>query len=131
MDVILPANLNEELLRLASEVESASMVYRRHALKYARAEHVYRARKATVYTQLVAQDKERPRKEQRTVPALTAEVDILCEQERLHAYLAEALKQASKERLESLRASLSAVQSVAAAVRAEMDLARIGPQRDA
>lgn len=128
-DAFVPVHLNQEMMRLAVDVEKASDTFRRYALRYARAEEVYRHRKAVEYTRIVAEDKARPRKEQRTVAAITAEVDILCENERRTRSLNDALKEAAKERLRALQASLSAVQSVASSIRAEIQLAGTGPRQ--
>jgi hypothetical protein len=124
-----PDDLNVELLRLSNLLEGATLDFTDAAMEYARADNEYRKSKAVSYLAAITDDKALARKERRTIPALEATRDIECEDERLRSLLAEATKEAAKERVLSLRAQLNATQSVAASIRAELELARTGPAR--
>lgn len=117
----LPEDLNRELLRLSGRLEKATTQLRRDSLKFAGAEHAYRRSKAQAY--LTAKTSA----EKATIPQLEALVDKSCEMERAKAYVARAMKESSLELVKSLRAQLSALQSIAATVRSEAELAS-GPQ---
>lgn len=128
MSEILPVQLNEKLMELCHALESAVADYEDAAREFALHEDEYRHQKAVSFLSIVTVDGPRPKKERRTIPAIEATRDIECREERQQAYIARANKEAAKERVLSIRAQLSAVQSVAASVRAELELARTGSQ---
>jgi hypothetical protein len=112
----VPTELNEELIRLSRRLDTAQVELKRAALRQARKEHAYRKAKAEAYPQAEG-----------TVQAREATVDRVCERERLQAKIAGALRDAAMENVRNLRAQLSALQSVCASVRSEMELAGKGP----
>ena len=127
-DHVQPHNLMEELLRLNTILEQATSDYGEAAYDFAIADDAYRKAKAVSYLAAITDDKRKPRKEQRTIPALEATQDIECEQERLQERLCKARKEACKEKVESCRAQLNALQSISAMVRSEMELAGKAPR---
>lgn len=126
---VLPADLVVELLRLSDALGEVTDEYAAAAYEYGEADSGYRKAKAISYLTATTDDKQRPRKEQRTVAAISATVDIECENERLTERLAKARKEATKEKMESTRIQINALQSVANALREEMRLSRTGPER--
>jgi hypothetical protein len=116
----LPEDLKIELLRLCEKLENANDDLEIKANLWANAEHTYRKAKATAYLKFKT-DSSGTR---HTIPVLEAIVDEQCEHQRFDAYLARAQKEAALEKVRSLRAQLSALQSVAASVRAELELTK-------
>lgn len=125
---VLPDDLNGELIRISRLLEGATDEYHEAALEFAVAEDGYRHAKATSYLAAVVHDKTLTRREARTIPSLEATRDLECQDERQRAYLARANKEGARERVLSLRAQLSALQSVASSIRAELELTRTGPR---
>lgn len=82
------------------------------SVEWAHAEDKYRKAKSVAY--LAASG---------TVAERNAHVDKVCSEDRLKAHLAESTKEAKKELVRSLQAQLSALQTIAALIRAEMHLA--------
>lgn len=126
---VLPGDLSMELLRLSDLLGEVTEEYGAAAFEYGEAESMYRKSKAVSYLAAVANDKGKPRKEQRTIPALEATRDIECENERLAERLAKARKEATREKMESTRVQINALQSVANAIREEIRLSRTGPDK--
>lgn len=122
-DTPLPDDLNNELCRLSSALETANTQLREHSHAWALAESNYKGKKATERLQAKADNPKA------TIPELDAMVDLKCSQERQSAYICRALKEADIEYVRSLRAQLSALQSVAASVRSEMEMAAIPQPR--
>jgi hypothetical protein len=118
-----------ELMRLSDLLGDVTDEYGAAAFEYGQAESDYRKAKAVSYLAAVSDDKKKPRKEQRTIPALEATRDIECETERLMERLAKARKEAAKEKMESTRVQINALQSVCNAIREEIRLSRTGPER--
>ncbi len=118
--IITGGELNNRLFRLSDDLREASDELRAAALDMAKKEHRYRSAKATAYLTVKAA----PDNAKATVATLEAMVDKACADEREAAYIARALEKAASENVRSLRAMLSALQSVAAAVRAEIELSR-------
>ena len=110
---VMPEDLESELRRLCLHLETSQGQLRSAGLYYAKKESAYR--KAKAVAQLKADGK--------TVDDRKAQVDRDCGEERLTAYLARAAKEAALENVRSIRAQLSALQSIAASVRSEMELA--------
>jgi hypothetical protein len=118
----LPTDLNAELLRLSTKLEDATDDLQKHSQEYAANEYAYRQAKALAYIKF----QNDPGGGRRTVEMIKAVVDRECERERMNAYLSRAMKEAGLEKVRSLRAQLSALQSVAAAMRSEMEMAGKG-----
>lgn len=110
-DLVTPADLRAEMLRLSRELDAAhdSLVKASH--DWARAENEYRLAKANSYLTSSG-----------TVDARKAQVDKTTSGERVQAHTAEALKVAALENVRNKRAQLSALQSVAHAVRSEVEM---------
>lgn len=111
--VITPRDLVDELLRISKELDSAHDHLVQASRQAADTERDYRKMRATAYVRIQA----------KTVGEREAQVDLMCNQERHEAHLAEALKVAALEKVRSLRAQLSAAQSIASSVRVEAELA--------
>lgn len=109
--------LTQEMLRLSRLIDQGIAALTDQAREYAEAEHDYRQAKAQAWVS--APDG--------TVPERQAWVDGRCAPLRRRRDLAEGLKLAALEAVRSRRAQLSALQTVANALRAEMDLAKYGP----
>lgn len=122
-DQALPEDLNIELLRLSRKLEQATDSLRGAAVEFAEAENDYRRTKAQTY--LVA----KTANEKATIPQLEAIIDRESEKERKRAYLARAMKEATLEQVKSLRAQLSALQTIAATTRTEMEMTRLPQAR--
>ena len=108
--------LLDEMLRLSKKIDDALEFLYRQAREWADAEDAYRAAKARAYLQSSG-----------TVQARQAHVDDVCQEQRHRAHLADAMRQAALEAVRSRRAQLSSCQSIANAVRAEIDMARTAP----
>jgi hypothetical protein len=116
---VLPDDLTQELRRHSQRLETAQAQLKSAGLYYAKKESSYR--KAKAVAQLSADGK--------TVDLRNAQVDLKCSEERLAAYFARAAKEAALENVRSIRAQLSALQSIAASVRSEMELASLPQPR--
>jgi hypothetical protein len=115
--MIVSDDLNEELRRLSRKLETANDQFRSDGHEWARAEDAYKGAKAT---KRLASKADNPKA---TIPELDALVDIGCARERTQAYIARANREASHELVRSLRSQLSALQSIAASVRSEIEMA--------
>ena len=111
-----PEQLNDELDRIIILMDEAQESLERYSTEWAEKENAYRRRKALTYLNATG-----------TVDERKSIVDRECEKERLAAHVAEAMMRASMENVRNKRAQLSAWQTKAGNVRAEMDEAR-GPQ---
>lgn len=120
---VFPADLVTELIRLSHLLGDVTDEYMSAAFEYGEADNAYRHQKAVSYTTITTDEKIKPKKEQRTVAAISALVDIECGTERLAHRLARARKEALKEKIESTRVQINALQSVSNALREEMRLA--------
>jgi hypothetical protein len=111
-DFITPAQLNSEMIRLSRDLDVAhqELVDQSHA--WAKSEGKYRLAKANAYLASTG-----------TVQARQAHVDKVTDSERIEAHLSDALRVAALERVRNVRAQLSALQSVANAVRSEVEMA--------
>jgi hypothetical protein len=123
LEQVLPADLVGELIRLTHLLGDVTDEYMEAAFEFGEADSGYRKQKAISYTTITTDEKSKPKKEQRTVAAISALVDIECETERLTHRLARARKEALKEKIESTRAQINALQSVSNALREEIRLA--------
>jgi hypothetical protein len=104
--------LTEALMQTAADLRQANDDLYKLSVEWAHREDAYRKAKAVAY--LAASG---------TVAERSAHVDKVCSDERLKAHLAEAEKEAKRELVKSLQAQLSALQTIAALMRAEMNLA--------
>ncbi len=112
------SDLVAEMLRLSAKLDDALGFVHRQAAEWADSENDYRLARA----KLVLEAPES------TVDVRAAWVDFRTGPQRRRAHLADAMRQAGLEAVRSRRAQLSACQSVANAVRAEIDLGRTGPE---
>ena len=109
--------LVSEMIRLSRLLDKGVLALVDAAKEYAEAHDRYAAAKATAYLG-----------SEGTVEQRKAHVDQLTGGERRRALLADAMRQACLEAVRSRRQQLSALQSVAAGHRTELELARYGPQ---
>ena len=105
------AELEQNLLATVKELRDANDALEAHSKWYAVADHKYRHAKAVAYLAASGPVKERE-----------SHVDKVCGPEREAAHTAEALMNAAKEKVRSLQAELSAYQTIAGLIRAEMGL---------
>ena len=110
------AELIAEATRLSDKIDQGDIALSRAARKAAEAEMDYRQAKSVAWVQQDAG----------TVPERQAHVDAKVSQQRFARDLAEGERVAALEALRSRRAQLSALQSVAAAWRAEAENSRYG-----
>jgi hypothetical protein len=106
-------DLIAEMTRLSSRLDDAHAELVHRSYEWAKSENKYRLARANSYLASSG-----------TVAEREARVDKATDTERLEAHTAEALKVAALESVRSVRAQLSACQSVANAVRSEMEMAR-------
>lgn len=116
MSTVTTRELNDELLRLSAALDTAVDSLKQAAHEYAVAESNYRDEKAAAWRTAPAG----------TVPEREAHVDRATAEERRHRNLAEGDRLGWLEEVRSRRQQLSALQSVAAAVRGEVELAGRG-----
>lgn len=115
-----------ELQRLSRALDAANDYLRIAATDYARAEDAYRMAKARHQLDARGALEEQGRKGI-TVDDCRAHVDLLTSRERVEAHLTEGLLNAARESVRSRIAQMSALQSVAAAIRGELELSRRAP----
>ena len=108
--------LNKEFIARIKGLDDYNQLLEERLVTSAQAKHDYRKAKAMSYPNTTG-----------TVDDRKAQVDIMCEGERLSAYLADALARAAVESVRCAREQLNALQSVGATMRAEMALAKQGP----
>lgn len=102
-----------ELLRLSKDLLDACNQLTVDAKTAVQKENDYRRAKAIAYLNSDG-----------TVQARQAQVDKVCEKERLEAHLAQAVREAGYERVRSLRTIISAYQTYLNSNRAEAEFAR-------
>lgn len=115
-----------ELGRLSRQLDAANDYLRVASKDYANAEDAYRMAKARHQLDARGALEEQGRRGI-TVDDCRAHVDLLTSRERVQAHLTEALLNAARESVRSKIAQLSALQSVAAAIRGELELSRRAP----
>lgn len=118
-DLSTMPDLISEAMRLSRLIDKGVDALRRAASDAATAEHVYRKAKAAAWATVRSEG-------DRTAAHMQAEVEFRTADQRLERDLAEGERQAALEALRSRRQQLSAVQSLAAAHRAEAEHARYG-----
>ncbi len=111
------ARLEEDLRSTSTELLAECNNQADAARGYAINENAYRMAKAKAYLN-----------SEGTVDARKAQVDMICERERLAAHISEGILDSTRERVRSLRAVLSALQTISAVHRVEADLDRTGPR---
>lgn len=111
-------NLNEDLQSTSKELLEECDILTELAHEYATKENAYRLAKAVAMLKA----------EGKTVDLKKAEVDVICEKERLASHIAEGMLDATRERVRSLRAVLSAMQTIAGSHKAEAQFERTGPR---
>jgi DNA-binding protein YbaB len=111
-EILTPHQLNKELVRLSRLLDQAQQNLEQRSHDWAKKEWEYRVARANAY--LAASG---------TVDARKSSVDKAVKEEGEAAHLAEALKVAAVEGVRNLRQQLSAFQSLAAAVRSEIEMA--------
>lgn len=112
------SNLTDDMQATSKELLSECDEMAKAARDYAVKENAYRLAKATAMLKA----------EGKTVDLKKAEVDLICEKERLTSHIAEGILDSTRERVRSLRAVLSALQTIAGSHKAEADFSRTGPQ---
>ena len=110
-------NLNDDLESTSKELLAECDELAKTARDYAVKENAYRLAKAKAML-----------KAEGTVDMKKAQVDEICQRERLDSHIAEGLLDATRERVRSLRAVLSALQTIANSHKAEADFDRTGPR---
>lgn len=108
--------LTAEARRLSDLIDRGVSALRKAALDYAEAEHTYRLAKASAYLNVEGTVAEREAQVYESVGDLRRARDI-----------ADGERQAALEAVRSRRTQLSALQSILAAHRSEVDHARTGP----
>lgn len=112
-----PVELEREMRSTSLELLKECDEQATKAREYALAENAYRMAKAQAYLKT----------EEGTVDYKKARVDIQTEKERLMAHIAEGLLDATRERVRSLRATLSALQTIAGTYKAEAAFDKTAP----
>lgn len=107
-----------EMERLSALIDKGITALTEQAREMAQAEHDYRKAKAVAWTQAPPG----------TVPVREAWVESETAEHRLRLDMAEGMRLAALESIRSRRQQLSALQSMLAAVKSEMDFARTGPR---
>ncbi len=108
--------LADEMARLSALLDDALGYLRRVSAEWAESEDAYRMSRARAVLEAVG-----------TVDERRAQADMATSQQRRRAHLDDAMKQAALEAVRSRRAQISALQSIAAAHRAEAEFVRTAP----
>lgn len=112
-----PQELVAELIRLPRSLDDALAYLRKMAQEWATAEDAYRLARAKA---ILNADGD-------TVSQREAQADIATSEERVRAHYADAMHKAAREAVRSRQAQLSAFQTVARVMEAEIELAKYGP----
>ena len=115
-----PAQVLDELTRMSRLLDDALSYARRAAEEYSVADDDYRCQHALAFVSAKDAGK--------TDAAAKALADLATKGVRQRARLAEQMAQVSLEAIRARRAQLSALQTGGAALRAELELARYGPE---
>lgn len=112
------SDFQKEVARLSAELDRADTELRKSIVAYAEKENAYRLAKAKTFLEAEG-----------TVDAKKAKADLLTADERVAKNVAEGLKAANLELIRSLRAQLSAAQTLAHSARVEIQaLDTVQPQ---
>lgn len=109
--------IHGSMLRVARRLHRTVEEYQALAIENAQAQHQAKQAQAKAYLEVEG-----------TVDHRRALVEIQCADVNLSARIAEAQEFAARKLLDTLRAELSALQSIASAYRAEAELVGRGPQ---
>lgn len=112
-----PDELTAEMLRLSKLIDASLDYLKVVTHEYAVSEDAYRMARAEA---LLRADG--------TVAEKEAHADLATSKQRQAARLSDGMRVAALEAIRSRRAQLSALQTVANSAKAEMDLARTGPE---
>jgi hypothetical protein len=115
-EAVTVSGLNADMVRIAGLIDNALDTLRDNTREFAVAEDAYRMAHAKAY--LSADGPAHQRK---------ALADLATSAERQAAHLADGMRQAALEAVRARRAQLSALQSIAAAHRAEAEFDRTRP----
>jgi len=118
--------LNARLLEASSNLQALVDAQPQLVHTEVEANKLAKLAEATTLTTLLADDRLNGVK--RTVPEYTALVDKACLDERYKADLAEGLRKSNELAIRAAMSKLSAMQSVASALREEMRFSRTGPE---
>lgn len=116
----LPHELNDRLIAAATDLKDGHRLLETRVQESARADHVWRVERAKAYAMTSG-----------TVAERDAKVELETGDLRYAAKLAEDLRVAALESVRSRRGVLSAIQSMVALSRSEMDFAKYGPAEGA
>lgn len=105
--------LDTELRRLCDELNQAVAELKDAGKGWAEKENAYRRAKSIAYLNAEG-----------TIPEKQAKVDKACETERLHAHIAEAEREACREKVHALKSQLSAFQTLARMNLVEAEMSR-------
>lgn len=119
MSVLSAFELNTAMVEKSREVDLALDEYRRYNRQWAEAENVSRKKQAQAYAFVKG----------KTVPETRALIDLECDEELSQALLADVLRNSAKEALRARMSQLSALQSMASALREELRFGRTGPDQ--
>lgn len=111
------SDLVERMVTLSQVLDQDLDELRTASLAFAKADNDYRRAKAEAYLQA----------DGKTIPEREAQRDITTTEARIAQRIADANRNTAQEAVRSRRSQLSACQSVANAVKAEIDMARTGP----
>lgn len=115
--MLTPADLQSEMIRLSRLLDQGIDYLTEAAVEYAETDNAYRMARAKALLE-----------SEGTVSERNAQADLATSKERVAARLADGMKQAALEAVRSRRQQLSALQSLAAAYRAEVEHSKYGPQ---
>jgi hypothetical protein len=107
------AELDTELRRLCDDLNGAVADLKTAGRDWAEKENAYRRAKSVAYLNAEG-----------TIPERAAKVDKVCDAERLAAHIAEAEREACRERVHALKSQLSAFQTLARMNLVEAEMSR-------
>jgi hypothetical protein len=104
------SEINIEIFRICRELSEAHTILESANRDWALKENDYRKKKATTYLN-----------SEGTIEARKASVDAACETERLAAHIATGYRDALLEKIRSLRAQLSALETVSNSIKTDVN----------
>lgn len=119
-DLLTPREVMDEMVRLSQLLDDALSYAKRAAHEYAEADDAYRVAHAKAF--VTAKDGGA------TDAMAKARADLATEGIRSRARLAEAMNKTAVEAIRSRRTQVSALQTAGNALRAELEIARYGPE---
>ena len=115
--MLTSTELQSEMVRLSRQLDKGVEYLTTAAQDFAEADAAYKKVHAQAFLQANG-----------SVPARTATADLAASKERFGVKLADGMRQAALEAVRSRRQQISALQSLAGAMRAEMGMAGKGPE---